>query len=151
MDLNPHKFEAPWSNYEFASHALTSQSDILIISMAWLTNLDALALGQEMENPDLDTLSYWVERLHPLVMADKKVLLVCANRCGHEPGRNPSDPNAKDGVRYAGSSCVGLVGREEVKLWGILGRGQEGILVVDTAEDSRWTLGVRPKEGARDS
>ena len=119
--------------------------------MAWVTDLNALALAQEREAPDLDTLSYWIERLHPLVMADKRVLVICANRCGDEPGENPSNPEEKDGVRYAGSSFVGLVGRKEVKMWGILGRGQEGVLVVDTAEDPKWTLVISPKEDARNS
>ena len=80
MDLNPHKFEAPWEEYEFASHALASESDLLVLSMAWLTELDALELAAHAKEPDLHTLSYWVGRLKPLVEADKEVVAVFANR-----------------------------------------------------------------------
>ena len=139
MDLNPWKFQAPWTDYEFASYALASQSEILILSMAWLTNLSSSAIAQEKNEPDMDTLNYWIERLRPLLMAEKEVLVACANRCGEEPGRNPVKPDGEYGVRYAGSSWVGLIGKGEVKLWSIIGRMQESLLVVDTAEEPRWT------------
>jgi len=145
MDLNPHQFQAPWTAYEFASHAIASQSEILILSMAWLTHLTSAAIAEEKEAPDLDTLTYWIERLHPLRMAEKEVLVVCANRCGEEPGATPA--GGEDGVRYAGSSWVGLVGREEVKIWGILGRGQEDVLMVDTTEEPKWVLRFNPSDG----
>lgn len=80
MDLNPHKFKAPWDAYEFASHALTSGSELLVLSMAWLTGLDASELAGHAKEPDLSTLSYWVERLKPLIEADKEVVAVFANR-----------------------------------------------------------------------
>ena len=80
MDLNPHKFKAPWEAYEFASHALASESDLLVLSMAWLTELDALELAAHAKQPDLHTLSYWVGRLKPLVEADQEVVAVFANR-----------------------------------------------------------------------
>lgn len=80
MDLNPHKFEAPWEAYEFASHALASESELLVLSMAWLTRLDASELAAHAEEPDLSTLSYWVERLKPLVESDTEVVAVFANR-----------------------------------------------------------------------
>ena len=138
MDLNPHKFQAPWDEYEFASHVVVSQSDVVILSMAWITSLGSSAMAEAKEDPDLDTLSYWIERLRPLRLADKDVLVVCANRCGDEPGTCPEDR-----VRYAGSSWIGLVGKKEVKIWGILGRGQEDVLVVDTTEEPKWVLHFR--------
>ncbi|KAL6712784.1 hypothetical protein ACLMJK_009625 [Lecanora helva] len=147
MDLNPYKFEAPWTAYEFASHALASQADVLILSMAWLTQLDSQALAQESGKPDLSTLSYWIERLHPLVMVEKKVIVVCANRCGEEPSGNPSDSEGEDGARYAGSSWVGIIGGGEVKLWDILGRGEEDVMVVDVGEKPKWTIVPGPPNG----
>lgn len=80
MDLNPHKFEAPWEAYEFAAHALASGSELLVLSMAWLTGLNASELASYPEEPDLSTLSYWAERLKPLVEAEKEVIAVFANR-----------------------------------------------------------------------
>lgn len=140
MDLNPHKFQAPWTDYEFASHALASQSEILILSMAWLSRLTSARITGKEGEPDLDTLGYWVERLRPLVMAEKEVLVVCANRCGEEPGQNPVIPAGEDGVQYAGTSWVGTVGKQRMKLWGMLGRAQEEVLVVDTTEKPTWFL-----------
>ena len=145
MDLNPHKFQAPWTDYEFASHALASESDILMLSMAWLTNLSPPTITEEKDRPDVNTLTYWIERLSPLVMAEKEVLVACANRCGEEPGKNPANLDGEDGVRYAGSSWVGLIGKGEVRLWGILGRMQEGVLVVETAEEPKWTWDIKSK------
>lgn len=98
----------------------------------------------------MDTLSYWIGRLKPLVMAEREVVVVCANRCGEEPGKNPAQPWGEDGVRYAGSSWVGKVGGGEVKIWGICGRGKEEVLVVDTEEEPRWTLRVTPREEEAD-
>ena len=151
MDLNPHKFQAPWTDYELASHTLASQSEVLLLSCAWITNLSSFAIAEEKELPDLDTLHYWIERLRPLVMGDKKVMVVCANRCGEEPGKNPVHPYNEDGVRYAGSSWVGLVGKRDVKIWGIAGRGVEDVLTVDTKEVPRWHFQITSKEHAAEN
>jgi protein N-terminal amidase len=110
MDLNPHLFLAPWSTYEFATYALASRAELVICSMAWLTRLSAEELGLEGESdvmadtheddsthnkeitsqlglrPDLDTLQYWLERLRPLIEADRDITVVIANRSGIEPG-----------------------------------------------------------------
>ena len=128
MDLNPHKFEAPWEEYEFASHALRSGSELLVLSMAWLTDLDASELAAHAEEPDLHTLSYWIERLKPLVEAESEVIAAFGNRCGEE------------GVRYAGSSWVGKVGNGVVKICEIMGRAQEGVIVADTEKEPKWIL-----------
>ncbi len=138
MDLNPHRFEAPWDAYEFAAHALTSGSELLVLSMAWLTQLDASELATHVEEPDLHTLSYWVERLKPLVEADKEVVAVFANRCGGEEGKNPL--GIEEGVRYAGSSWIGKVGNGEVKVWEIMGRAEEGVIVADSEKEPKWVL-----------
>ena len=148
MDLNPYKFQAPWTDYEFASSAQASQSEIIILSMAWLTNSSSAAFGDEKEEPDLDTLSYWIERLRPLVIAEKEVLVICSNRCGEEPGRNLATPDSEGGVRYAGSSWVGLIGKKTVKIWGILGREQEDLLLVDTTKDPKLVLSMDQREYA---
>ena len=128
MDLNPHKFEAPWEEYEFASHALRSGSELLVLSMAWLTDLDASELAAHAQEPDLHTLSYWIGRLKPLVEAEREVIAAFGNRCGEE------------GVRYAGSSWVGKIGNGVVKICEIMGRAQEGVIVADTEKEPQWIL-----------
>ena len=141
MDLNPHKFTAPWEEYEFASHALASGSELLVLSMAWLTRLDPLELAARAQEPDLATLSYWVERLKPLVEAEKEVIAVFGNRGGEEAGKNPI--GIEEGVRYAGSSWVGEIGNGVIKIWDIMGRAEEGILVVDTQKEPKYILRQR--------
>lgn len=110
---------------------------------------------EEKEKPDPDTLNYWIARLQPLIMQDEReVVVVCCNRCGEEPGRNPAMPVAaggegkegEEGVRYAGSSWVGVVGKGEVRIWGIMGRGEEGVLVVDTEEEPGWVVKLEKRE-----
>ena len=148
MDLNPHKFTAPWEEYEFASHALASRSELLVLSMAWLTRLDPLELAAHAQEPDLATLTYWVERLKPLVEAEKEVIAVFGNRCGEEAGKNPV--GIEEGVRYAGSSWVGEIGNGVVKIWDIMGRAEEGILIVDTQEEPKWILRQRDNDETLD-
>lgn len=148
MDLNPHRFTAPWEAYEFASHALATGSELLVLTMAWLTSLDALELAARAEEPDLSTLSYWVERLKPLVEAEKEVITVIANRCGEEAGKSPL--GIEEGVRYAGSSWIGKVGNGVVKIWEVMGRAEEAVIVADTDKEPRWTLRLRQRSSDDD-
>ena len=134
MDLNPYKFTAPWTAYEFSTHALEAGAEIIVLSMAWLTSLPADEVKDKPTEPDLDTFSYWLNRLMPLMKGDRDVIVVCANRSGEEPGKNPSGQD-EEGVRYAGTSWIGRIGKGRVDVWGVLGRGQEDWLVVDTAEE----------------
>ncbi|PBP16608.1 hypothetical protein BUE80_DR012669 [Diplocarpon rosae] len=123
MDLNPYKFEAPWTAWEFAYHILRKSADLVIISMAWLTREDARAFSRTPREPDMETLSYWLARLEPVIRAegDGEIIVVLANRCG-----------AEDGAVYAGTSAVLGIQSGEVKVYGILGRGERELLVVDT-------------------
>lgn len=131
MDLNPRRFTAPWALYELATHTLSTEAQLLLLSMAWLTLLPGSQLVESALEPDLETLSYWVERLAPLVKNEaREVIVVFANRCGEEPG----------GVRYAGSSWVGKVGNGKIKIWSIAGRAEEKVLCVDTEEEPPWAF-----------
>ena len=125
MDLNPYKFEAPWTDWEFAYHIVHVRAKVAIVSMAWLTRESAEEYGKEPMVPDMATLAYWVARLEPLIRKEEKgeVFVVLANRTGVE-----------DDAVYAGTSSVLGINNGEVKLYGIMGRGQEGVLVVDTKE-----------------
>ena len=149
MDLNPYQFTAPWEAYEFCAHALAKESEILVLSMAWLTRLPEHILLQQAEEPDLNTLSYWIERLKPLVDGEKEVIVVCANRSGKEPGKNPI--GEEEGVRYAGSSWVGKVGMGMVRFWQMTGRAVEQVIVADTKVTPQWELRMKSEiEGEMD-
>lgn len=122
MDINPYKFATPWQKYEFASHVVTSGAGLVVLSMAWLTSgLTTNGLQVDALQPDMSTLSYWVERFQPLMNSEHEVVLVMGNRSGVEGT-----------ALYAGTSTVMRVSAGVVSLWDILGRGEERCLVVDT-------------------
>jgi predicted amidohydrolase len=123
MDLNPYKFEAPWSDWEFAYHILHVEARVAIVSMAWNTREEKETYVATPKEPDMETLAYWVARLEPLVRREEKgeIIVVLANRCGVE-----------DDAVYVGTSTVLGIEEGEVKLYGVLGRGVEELLVVDT-------------------
>ena len=64
----------------------------------------------------METLSYWLARMEPLIRAesDDEIIVVLANRCGTE-----------DDAVYAGTSAVLGIQSGEVKVYGILGRGEQ--------------------------
>ncbi|OAT13256.1 N-terminal amidase [Blastomyces gilchristii SLH14081] len=88
MDINPYKFLAPWTVYEFATHVLASGARLVLLPMAWLTLLKPGELGEgegegERERgeeeklalarrPDMETFRYWLLRFWPLVRAAGK-------------------------------------------------------------------------------
>ncbi|KAK3308893.1 carbon-nitrogen hydrolase [Chaetomium strumarium] len=123
MDINPYKFEAPWDAYEFGFHILRARANLVILSTAWLTNDEQTVFTSRPDAPDLSTLTYWVRRLEPIVQAGRpeETIIVFANRCGTE-----------DEATYTGTSTVLGIKDGEVSLYGILGRGVEELLVVDT-------------------
>lgn len=128
---SPYRFEAPWDAYEFASHVLESKSRLVIMSMAWLTRDDQETFCSVPDKPDMETLSYWVARLKPLIQAkgDEEIIVVFCNRTGIE-----------DEATYAGTSAVIGIRDGEVRLYGLLGRGVEELLVVDTDKEPRARL-----------
>ncbi|KAF3811270.1 Protein N-terminal amidase [Colletotrichum gloeosporioides] len=123
MDLNPYKFQAPWHSFEFAFHVLEYESNLVIVSMAWMTREDGRMFSRMPNEPDMDTLTYWVTRLEPLIRSENEdeIIVVFCNRTGTE-----------DEVVYAGTSAVVGIQDGEVKIYGVLGRGEKELLVVDT-------------------
>ncbi|RFU33883.1 hypothetical protein B7463_g2450, partial [Scytalidium lignicola] len=123
MDLNPYKFEAPWNAWEFAYHVLDCEANLVILSMAWLTYDGPEVQRERPDDPDMDTLSYWLKRLEPLIRGETEgeIVVVFANRTGVEGN-----------AVYAGTSTVLGIDSGEVKVYGILGRGQRELLIVDT-------------------
>lgn len=136
MDLNPYKFEAPWNAWEFAYHILHRSANLVVLSMAWLTREDARSYSRSPKEPDMETLSYWLARLEPLIRAETEdeIIVVLANRCGSE-----------DEAVYAGSSAVLGIQGGEVKVYGILGRGEKELLMVDTSKHPQAKLISQPK------
>lgn len=124
MTFSPYKFEAPWHAFEFAFHVLEVQANLVILTMAWVTRENPRSFTQLPQEPDLDTLKYWIQRLEPIIRSDneEEIIFVVANRTGIE----------EDCV-YTGTSTVFGVRKEEVNLYGVLGRGVKEVLVVDTS------------------
>ncbi|KAK0719951.1 carbon-nitrogen hydrolase [Lasiosphaeris hirsuta] len=123
MDINPYKFEAPWHAFEFAFHILEVKANLVIMSMAWLTLEDRTTFTPFSREPDMETITYWVQRLEPVIRAehDEELIVVFCNRCGIE-----------DDAVYAGTSAVVGIKNGEVSVYGLLGRGVKELLVINT-------------------
>lgn len=44
------------------------------------------------------------------------------------------------GVRYAGTSWIGRIGKGKIRVGGIMGGWEEGVVVVDTEEEMVWEV-----------
>lgn len=88
----------------------------------------------------MNTLSYWILRLDPLIRCEsgKEVIVVIANRVGEE-----------DDLVYAGTSAVLGIVNGEVSVYGISGRAKKELLVVDTEKPPHGKLLYRPEENAK--
>lgn len=132
---SPYKFEAPWNAFEFGVHITKLKANLVILSMAWLTQQDQAAFTPFAQDPDMDTLTYWVQRLEPLIRSesDEETIVVFCNRCGME-----------DDVVYAGTSAVIGIKDGEVSVYGLLGRGVKEMLIVNTEAPPFAKLVNRP-------
>ncbi|KAK1144556.1 hypothetical protein N8T08_005429 [Aspergillus melleus] len=119
MDINPYQFKAPFTAWEFANRVLDSKTQLVVLSMAWLTLLSREELDMLADKPDLDTFNYWIQRFIPLIRRkmnhnsdidgagavdsdqDKRIILVFANRAGEEEGAEGANL-----ARYAGTSAI---------------------------------------------
>ncbi|KAK3327349.1 carbon-nitrogen hydrolase, partial [Cercophora scortea] len=112
MDLNPYQFEAPWEDFEFGFHALDVEANVVILTMAWSTQQDTRLFSRRPQEPDLETLVYWVQRLEPLIHAeiDEEVIVIFCNRTG-----------AEGDAMYVGTSAVLGIKAGEVFVYGVLG------------------------------
>ncbi|KAJ9143729.1 Carbon-nitrogen family protein [Pleurostoma richardsiae] len=135
MDLNPYRFEAPWHAFEFAFHILEMEANLVIITMSWLTREDSRMFSRMPQEPDMETLTYWVQRLEPLIRneSDDEIIVVFCNRTGME-----------DDVVYAGTSAVIGIRSGEVNVYGLLGRGVKELLIVDTEDAPFAKMVYRP-------
>lgn len=103
--------------------------------MAWMTGDEPRNFTRMPNEPDMETLTYWVTRLEPLIRSDNQheIIVVFCNRTGNE-----------DDALYAGTSAVVGIHDGEVKVYGILGRGEKELLVVDTNDTPYAKLVYRP-------
>ena len=151
MDINPYQFTAPWTDYEFANTMLREGIRLVILSMAWLTRLLPAELEIDPDKPDMETVAYWLERFYPFIETAprEEIIVVFANRCGMEGNGNGSvqvenglEVEEGDRVCYAGSSCVMRFQGGGVRMFdrgegvAILGKNEEGLLVVDPSQVS---------------
>lgn len=86
----------------------------------------------------MQTLGYWISRLEPIIRSDRdhEIIVVFANRCGTEGN-----------AVYAGTSAVVGIQAGEIRLYGILGRGEEELLVVDTSSQPYAKLAYQQAAG----
>jgi len=88
MDINPYRFEAPFTDFEFANFHREQQSNIILCSMAWLSKKDdedAIENDSSEEDPSsasghdsigendqveynnvIEVCNYWCMRLLPI-------------------------------------------------------------------------------------
>lgn len=121
---SPYKSEAPWDDFEFGWHVVDAAANVVILTMAWHTHHDTSLFSRRPQEPDLETLVYWVQRLEPLLSAkqEDEVIVIFCNRTGSEGD-----------LMYVGTSAVLGIKRGEVFVYGLLGRGVKELLVVDTS------------------
>lgn len=121
---SPYKFGSSWNAFELASHALEVKADVLIVSMSWVTSQDSRDFSRTLAEPDMETLTYWVQRLEPLIAAelDREIIVIFCNRCGQEAES-----------LYAGTSAVVGIKGGEVSVYALAGRGTKEFLMADTS------------------
>jgi hypothetical protein len=97
----------------------------VIVCMSWLTRKEPRDFSRTLGEPDMETLTYWVQRLEPLVRAEleRETIVVFCNRSGQE-----------EDALYAGTSAVIGIKEGEVSVYGLAGRGTKEFLFVDTSK-----------------
>lgn len=130
MDINPYKFTAPEELYEFGTHCVSANADLVLFTMAFMTHQSIEDItGPGASQPDLSLLAHFFSRLKTLAEQDRDTVMVLANRSGNEG----------DAI-YAGTSSVVRLGRGRMDILSVMGTGDEGLLVVDTEDAPKATL-----------
>lgn len=71
-DIDPYRREAPWHAFEFAFHVLDVRANLAIVTMAWLAEEDCEQFTQFPNEPDMETLTYWAQRLEPVIRDESR-------------------------------------------------------------------------------
>ncbi|KAK3901965.1 carbon-nitrogen hydrolase [Staphylotrichum tortipilum] len=121
-DVNPASLETAWDAFEFGIYIVEAQANVVILTMAWHRR-DPILLERHPQEPDVDTLVYWVQRLEPIIRADREgeVIVVFCNKTG-----------AEEDAIYTGTSAIIGIRQGEIFVYGVLGRGVADLLIVDT-------------------
>lgn len=133
---SPYQAQTPRHAFEFAHHVLETGTNLVIVSMAWQTSERPESFGCTPEEPDWESLTYWIKRLEPVIRVERsdEILVVFCNRTGVSGNRV-----------FAGTSCVLGIRDGEVTVYGLLGRGEEQVLVADTRKAPLGKLIYRPQ------
>lgn len=123
-------------DWDFSKHILWKEANLIILSMAWCTDEDPRLYSRTPYAPDLVILDEWLRRLEPVIREEREgeVIVVIANRTGTE-----------DEAVYTGTSVVLGIQGGTVSIYGILGRGEKELLVVDTKRPPKWEVQRWPK------
>lgn len=112
--------------------------------MAWCTDAQRSLFFLKSGEPDMDTLLYWITRMKPILALDssQETIIVFGNRCGIEGD-----------TTYVGTSTVLGIKSGEILLYGILGRDEEELLIVDTDDPpfAKLKLQTQGQVAAEDS
>lgn len=142
MDVNPCRFEAPFEAFEFAHFQAKENSELLILSMAWLRNPSESASNHSL-------LDYWLTRLLPWIQQEQRVdsverrrtVAIC-NRTGAGKHNNVSLNNRllKFGARiegvtfFAGQSVIVTLEGQNILSVSRLSSDEEGLLIANANE-----------------
>jgi|JI9StandDraft_1071089.scaffolds.fasta_scaffold83682_1 hypothetical protein len=119
MDINPKDFTS--GEYELADHMVQTNSDVLVFLTNWVdSEKDTIH-----KNDVAATYQYWIQRLAPVVLAKKPILVLVADRVGLE-----FDYFSKRQTRFYGSSTAIMLNPH--KVLSNLDIENEGFLVIDT-------------------
>ncbi|KAF4454401.1 carbon-nitrogen family protein [Fusarium austroafricanum] len=127
---------APQHAFEFATCILRAQPNLLIVLLAEMTKDDPRHFSRTPNKPDMETLEHWVIRLESVIRSENQseIIVVFCNRTGYE-----------DDATYAGTSAVLGIHGGEVKVYGLLGRSEKDLLVVDTDKPAPRKLVYDPQ------
>ncbi|KAI9489758.1 carbon-nitrogen hydrolase [Zychaea mexicana] len=118
MDINPYQFKAPFDAYEFARFHDDQDTQIIVCCMAWLQGNNN---NNSSTSSVTDTISYWAQRLAPLIVQNRRrVCVVACNRTGSEKGST-----------FAGGSSILQVGYNTPRLLNHMGSRDSGVMIVD--------------------
>jgi protein N-terminal amidase len=122
MDINPKQFKSPFGLFEFGTYHCEQETDILLLSMNWLFDLNPCDLEpNKLREEEMQLMNYWAFRLSPLIKNKKKPTVVCiSNRIGLE-----------ENVQFAGTSCILHISNQKVSLIGHLTAIEQSCLVCD--------------------
>jgi hypothetical protein len=160
-----HRFEVSFSSHKriitltfcsrdenkFVYHVLHKNANLVILSMSWYTNKKN-ASKSDSASPDLDTLSKLLIILEPVIRNETTDEIICvfANQVGTEGE-----------FAYTGTSAVFGIYRGDVNVYGILGHGNEDLLIVDTKQPARrriitveggpWFVDLHPSSKRRNT